>query len=368
MSFKENTGSQQQTAQETSNQQLDPQIKAALLQNYSDFNSNVPGYQPYSGSTVADLTPQQQQSFGLVSDIANNNTGGAAVNSGIAALQGIAGGGTAPQQVTTQGASAGLVDPTTISNVSTAPTTDVSRYLDPFIGTAVNATTAAAQNALSQQENQNASDATRLGAWRGNALSVQNGVAQGQSNLALDQTVANLEDEGYSQAQAQATADANRALSAQQSNQGTQLATGQTNANNTTQTNLANLAATLSAAQGNQQAGLAEQGLQTTAAQGLVGAGTQQLTNASNIAQLEDQAGTQQQQQQQAELQWAFQNNYLSPQQYAFALQQLRNQTLGLAGNPTLTQQQQTSQGTQSTQGVEFNSGISFNPISLVGG
>lgn len=353
MSFSDQSSKSNQSAQSTSTQTLDPQIKAALLQNNADFNSNVPGYTPYSGTTVADLTPAQQQSFGLVQNIADNNTGGSAVNSGISAMQGIV--GATPQQVSIQGgAQAGLVDPTTISNVNSPSTTDVSAYMDPYTQSVVGATTAQAQNVLGQELNQNNSDATKLGAWRGNALAVQNGITTGQSNLALDQTVAQLENEGYTQAQAQATADANRGVAAQEANQGTQLAEGTTNAGNTTATNLANLQALLSAGQSNQSAGLTEQGLQETAGQGLVGAGTQQLTNASNIASLENQSGSQQQAQQQALLQWAYQNNYLNPQQYAMALQQLRNQTLGLAGDPTLGTSNSTSTGTSTGSGFSL--------------
>jgi hypothetical protein len=106
----------QQQSQSTAQQQLDPDIKAALLGNYNSFGQNVPGYTPYSGTTVADFTPQQLQSFGMVGDIANNQTGAAPLNAGIATTQGIA--HYAPQMVTAPQAQAAQINPNSVSSVT----------------------------------------------------------------------------------------------------------------------------------------------------------------------------------------------------------------------------------------------------------
>lgn len=304
----------QQSSQSTSQQALDPQFKAALLQNYGDFNQNVPGYTPYSGTTVAGFTPAQEQSFGLVKDIANQQTGAAPVNQGIATTQGVA--GFTPSTVGPNG-----IDMSSITGL-----------MSPYIGDVVNTTQAAANNALGQTLNQNASDATKAGAWRGNALSVENGIDEGQSNVGVANTIANLTNSGYQTAAGLATTNAQDAETAQEANQ---------------------------------SAGIAGANVRLNAGQQLASLGNDELNQAATRASLVNQTGNQQQAQNTAQLQWLYENNYLGPQQYAMALQQLKNQTLGLAGDPTLNSSQSTSQGTNSSSSTNLNTGLSFSPISL---
>lgn len=339
MSFGGSGSNQSQSAQSTQTQTLDPQIKQALLTNAADLPNNVAPYSPYSGTDVAPLSAMQNQGIAMVGDIANNQTGAAPVNSAIQATQGIVG-NAAPT------AQAGLVDMSKVPTVTAGNVgqTDLSPYLNPYMSNVVNTTSAAANNALQLQQNQNASDATKLGAWRGNGLSVENGVDAAQSNVGLANTIAGLESQGYTTALDTATADQNRALSAAQGNQSTTLSGLTTNAGNTQATNLANQGAQLS----QEQLGLA-------GAQQLAGLGGQQLTDAAQRANLVEQAGGVQQQQSQAQLDWLYQNNYIGPQQYAMSLQQLKNQTLGLAGNPTLSSGQSTSQGTGSSMGFNLS-------------
>lgn len=303
MSFGKNKSSQTQQSQSTATQALDPQIKDALLKNYGDFNTNVPGYTPYSGTTVAGFTPQQERSFGLVGDIANNQTGAAPLSEGIATTGGVA--GFAPSTVGPNG-----VDPASIS-----------KFMSPYIGSVVNTTQAAADNALGQTLNRNASDATKAGAWRGNALGVQNALDESQSNIGVASTIANLTNQGYGIASGLATSDAERAQAAERANQG---------------------------------AGIAGAGIRLTAGQNLAAMGGQQLSDAATRASLVNQAGGQQQAQRQAELQWQYENGYLNPQQYALGLQQLRNQTLGLAGNPVLGSSQSTGSGSGKSSGFNI--------------
>lgn len=346
-------------AQQTSTQALDPQIKNALLSNYASFNTNVPGYTPYAGTTVADFTPAQQSAFGLVGDIANNQTGSAPLNSAINTTAGLT--GFTPTQVTAPTASAGLIDPNSVSTIDPKQiaNTNLTPYLNPYNADVIATTTAAANQNLGIQEAQNESDATKAGAWRGNGVNVQNAVDQAMSNTGLAQTIAQLESAGFTTALGAAGTDVAAQNTAQAQNQATQLAEGTVNAGNTQATNLANQQAGLTAGLANQAAGITGAGIRQTAATGLAGMGEQELNDSLTRANAELQAGNQQQQQAASQLQWAYQNGYLNPQQYAMALQQLRNQTLGLAGNPTLTQ----SQGTSASSGQSSGTTFSLMPV-----
>lgn len=405
MSFGKTKSKQESTQQSTSTQSLDPATHNALLQRWSDINGGLPTYQPYTGDKVAGFTPDQQSAFGILGDIAQNQTGASTLNSGILAAQGVANAGTptvstgpiastgySPVGVlATAAAHAGQVDPSMINSVTAGQVgdTDLSKYLNPYTDSVVNATAADAQHALQVQQNQNASDATRAGAWRGNALAVQNGVAQADTNRALASTIAQLRQSGFTDAQAQAQADLNRRLTADQGNQATDLAAGTTNATLGTSTealnaqiraaaaqadaaagntasqfgaaasNTAGLQTAqnaLSAAQGNQSAELQARAQRLTAA-GLLGTESdQQLAQAQSRANGLLTAGNQQQALNQADLDWAYQNNFLAPQQYMLATEQLKNQTLALLGNPILGSSQSTGSSTGSSSG--FNIGL----------
>lgn len=360
MSFGGTKSSTQQ--QQTSTQALDPDVKAAILGNAQGVTSALPAYAPYTGSDVADFTPLQNQSFGLAGDIANNATGASTLNAGIAATQGIV--GYHPSQVSATTAAPGTVDRSSISNVtpSLVGNMDLSRYFNPYESQVVDATTAAAQNALTQQEAENASSATRAGAWRGSALGVQNGVAQSQTNIGLANTVAALKQAGYSQALDTATADANRGLTAAQSNQATDLSAATSNAGATTQTNLQNAINALAGQTSNQSAGLASAQLGLTAGANLAQMGGQQLSDAVSRANVVNQAGNQQQQLNQAQLDFLYHNNYIGAQQYTMAVQNLKTQALGLAGDPTLTQAQETSNQKSNQWSVDVSKALSLVP------
>lgn len=346
--------------QQTSTQALDPDVKAAILGNYNNVSSNVSAYQPYAGSDVADFTPLQNQSFGLVSDIANNQTGASTLNAGIAATQRAA--SYIPSLVSAPAAAPGLINRSDISNVtpSLVGNMDLSRYYNPYEGQVVDATTAAARNNLNQTLTNNASDATRAGAWRGSALGVTNGVAEAQSNIGLAQTIGALKQAGYSQALDTATADANRGLTAAQSNQGVDLSTATTNAGNTQAANLQNAINALQASTSNQGAGLASAQLGLTAGANLAQMGGQQLSDAVSRANVVNQAGNQQQQLNQAKLDFAYKNGYLNAQQYAVMLQNLKTQALGLAGDPALTQSQGTSNQKSNQWSVDVSKALSL--------
>ena len=91
--------------------------------------------------------------------------------------------------------------------------------MDPYTQNVINATMPIMQqqNALSQ--NQQANAANSANAFGGSKQGIQQGVAQAQGALNIGQMVANLNNQNFQQAQAAATGDINRTLTADTSNQ-----------------------------------------------------------------------------------------------------------------------------------------------------
>jgi hypothetical protein len=412
MSFgKSNSSSQQQQqAQSTSSSQLNPQILSDLLSNYNNEQTMAAQpYQPFTGEQVAPLNAIQQQAQAGVLGIAANNTGNAELNNAISSTANVA--GYNPQMITPsaytaatgaaslQGpaatAAAAQINPSSIQQV-TAPTVgadQINAYLNPYTSDVVNTTDA--QMLQQEQINQAANNAaaTRAGAFGGSGSAVQNALTNQNYQLALGSTNANLNSAGYAQALAAAQQQAAAQQAAATSNQGTNLAAGTTNATLAQQVALANQAAANSQAQfnagqgqnqtqfnsaaqnaaaaqaaaqaqaaaaANQSAGLAGAGLQLQAGaqQGQLSA--QQLGQALGIQNAVAGVGAQSQAVQQAQDSANYQN-YLNAQNWPLMLQQLTNQTLGLAGNPTTSQSQSTSSGS----GKSSSSSESLNLSSL---
>lgn len=101
----------------------------------------------------------------------------------------------------------------------------------------------------------------------------------------------------------------------------------------------------LTAALANQGAIQAGANIQLQGANALGALSTEQLTDAITKAGLVDAVGQSQQQQQQAALDWAYQNNYIAPQEYQQRMDTLVNQSLGLVPATGTT----TSSGTTTT-------------------
>ena len=89
---------------QSSNQEMDPQIKGALLDVYNTGRglSRTP-YNPYNFATVAPMSPFQQQGMQATLDAARGGIGQEQMNSAINAAQGVA--GYSPSQVSTQNVS-----------------------------------------------------------------------------------------------------------------------------------------------------------------------------------------------------------------------------------------------------------------------
>ena len=400
MSFGKSTSNSQQQGQATSNQTLDPQILSALLGNYAQAQTLNTPYQPYTGEQVAPLNSAQLAAQQGVLNIAANNTGGAELNNAANTTAGVA--GYQPQQIAPSSyaavtgaatlapaaaqAAAARIDPSAVQSI-TAPNVgadQIAAYLNPYTADVVNATNQQLLQQEQQAQEANAVAATKAGAFGGSGSAVQNALTNLNYQQTLGQTDANLNSTGYAQALAAAQQQAAQQLAAAQSNQSTNLAAGTTNATLAQQVALANQAAANSQAQFNagqaNSFGLTNLGAQNTAAQSnaaqaqaaaaanqaasLSGAGlnlqagaqqaslsAQQLAQALNIQSAVANVGNQTQSQQQA-ADTANYNNYLNAQNWPLMLQQLMNQTLGLAGNPTLTNSQSSSSGSGNSMSI----------------
>jgi hypothetical protein len=395
----------QQQSQSTSQQQLNPQILSALLNNYSQAQSLDTPYQPYTGEQVAPLNATQLAAGQGILGIAANNTGGAELGRAEATTNQVAGytpsaiapsaysavSSLAALQPSAATAAASQIDPNDIQQVS-APSVgadQIAQYLNPYTSDVVNSTNAQLLQAEQQQQEANAAAATKAGAFGGSGSAVQNALSNRDYLQTLGSTDANLNSAGFNTALSAAQTEAAQKLAAATANQGTLLQAGtsnaglaqqvalanqaaansqaQFNASQGQQTNLTNAAAANSASQFN--AAQAQTAAATNQANGLAGAGlnlsaaaqqgqlsAQELAQALGIQNAVMGVGAQAQTTQQAQ-DTANYNAYLNAQNWPLMLQQLQNQTLGLVGNPVLSNSQATSSGDSSGMSVGLSVG-----------
>ena len=191
------TSSQQQNISQT---QLPPWINQAAQQNYALAQNiaNRPLTQ-YSGQQVADIGPQTQQAWNLAA-----TSGGAGADQYNAAQAGY---------LTAAGTPATQVNAQQLSNTNLQP------YLNPFTSDVINQTLPLMQQQNALTQNQAANQANSANAFGGSRQGVQQGVAQAQGALNIGQMASQLNQANFQQAQAAATGDISRNLSAQQGNQ-----------------------------------------------------------------------------------------------------------------------------------------------------
>ena len=148
---------------------------------------------------VAGVSPQMQQSWDVAAN--SGNVGSDQFNAATAGYLGAL--GQSPTQVT-----AGQ-----LSNTSLSP------YMNPYTNSVINATLPLMQqqNALSQNQQPDAAACAK--AFGGSKQGVQQGVAQSQGALNIGEMAAQLNSANFAQAQAAATGDINRTLTADTSNQ-----------------------------------------------------------------------------------------------------------------------------------------------------
>ena len=314
------TGSQQQQTQSVT--QLPPWINDAAQQNYA-FAQDVAArpLQQYQGQMTPDVSPQLQQSW---------NTAATAGNAGLpqlnAATAGFAGAlGQTPMSVTDPG-NANQISAGQLSNTNLQP------YMNPFTQSVINASLPIMQQQLGQTLASNAGNAVNQGAFGGSRFGVQQGTAQAQGALGEAQMAAGLNQANFTQAQAAATGDINRQLTADTTNQASQ------------QTDLAR---NLQAQTANQAAQQAKINSDIAASSGLNTTGQDAMQQAQNAYGMQNTAGTQQmgnaQDQINAQMN-KFQQAWAYPTQQLGALQSALGMTpYGQATSGTSDTQTQTS-------------------------
>ena len=204
------TGTQQQQTQQTT--QLPPWINDAAQQNYG-FAQQVAArpLQQYQGQMTPDVSDQLQQSW---------NTAATAGNAGLpqynAATAGFVGAlGQTPMSVSNPGNASAV----TAGQVGD---TDLSKYMDPYTQSVINSSLPIMQQQLGQTLSANAGTAAQTGAFGGSQFGVQQGTAQAQGALGMANMAAGLNQANFTQAQAAATGDINRQLTADTTNQASQ--------------------------------------------------------------------------------------------------------------------------------------------------
>ena len=193
-------GTTQQSGTSTSVNQIPQWMSDAGQQNYA-YAQQVAEQplQQYQGQMVADVSPQTQQSWDVAAN--SGNVGADQYNAATAGYLGAL--GQTPQNVT-----AGQ-----ISN------TDLDPYMNPFTKDVINATLPGMQQANALSQNQAANAANSANAFGGSRQGIQQGVAQAQGAQNIGQMLASLNSQNFTQAQAAATGDINRRLTADTSNQ-----------------------------------------------------------------------------------------------------------------------------------------------------
>ena len=136
------------------------------------------------------------------------------------------------------------------------PGTDMSGYMNPYIGNVVERMQGAAQRNFRESQGQRDTAAQRAGAFGGSRAAIENVLAKRNLDNQLGDQTANLLSQGYQQAVGQFNQDQQRALQAALSNQGASLTADQASLQAMMQSEMANQEAANRAQQLNQQAGL----------------------------------------------------------------------------------------------------------------
>jgi hypothetical protein len=191
---------QQSSTQSVNQVQLPPWVNQAAQQNYAFAQdvANRPLTQ-YQGQQVADTGPQMQQAWNLAA-----NSGAAGADQYNAAQAGyLTAAGYQPKQVTPQ----------------TLAGTDLQPYMNPFTKNVIDASLPLLQQQTQQSLMGIGDQASNAKAFGGSRQGVSEGVAATQGGLNAAQMAAQLNSANFTQAQAAATGDISRDLSAQQGNQ-----------------------------------------------------------------------------------------------------------------------------------------------------
>jgi hypothetical protein len=296
MSF---SASHQDTSGSSTNT-LDPQFSNTVYGNLARAQglADTP-FQPYSGERVAPFTPTQLQAQGAFTGIGQGGIGSGPLQTGIDVATGV--GRYQPQTVAAQ----------PLTGV------DLSGYMNPYSRQVIDATLADIGRQRQIQATNDASAATKAGAFGGSRSAVLQSLDDEAFARQAASAAANLNQQNFAQAQAAAQND---------------------------------LARQFAASQANQNAGLQAAGLNLNAAGALAGMGGQQLNQALQRASALSTAGDPQQQNQQAQLDAAYQQWQLA-QQYPIQMQQLLNSAVQLIPQTGTTK----TTGSQTSYGGGFD-------------
>ena len=259
-----------QTTQSQQVNQLPPWINTAAQQNYG-FAQNVATQplQQYQGQTVANVSPQTQQSWNTAAQ--GGNAGQGQYNAAQAGYLGVL--GQQPTNVTaaqaalapaTTAAQGALAPNTTAaqtnaaqSGLSTLAGTNLQPYMNPYTQDVINTTLPIMQQNLAMSQNQQQNAANSAGAFGGSRQAIQQGVTQAQGAMGMAQMAAGLNQANFAQAQAAGEYDVGQAnqmgqFNAGQANQVGMANTQQANTVGMNNQTLADQMASSNAAQANQ--------------------------------------------------------------------------------------------------------------------
>lgn len=203
--------SSEQKTQQTSTVQLPPWVSDAAQQNYA-FAQNVANRPlvQYGGQQVADIAPQTQQAWDLAA-----NAGGAGKDqydaAGAGFLSAMLSGRNAPQ-VGILGREAN-VTPEMLAN------TDYSKYMNPYLNDVVNTSLADLESQRVQSIMGNADKASAANAFGGSRQGITDAVTNSLSAIGAGKLSAQLRSDAFTNAQGAAKFDIGNLLSAAQGNQ-----------------------------------------------------------------------------------------------------------------------------------------------------
>ncbi len=229
-------GTTTQASQSTAVNQIPQWMSDAGQQNYA-FAQQVAEQplQQYQGQMVPNVAPQTQQSWDVAAN--SGNVGGDQYGAGTAGYLGAL--GQNPMNVTA-GQISDLAKPIVGGGGSSggggasgswgdSPSnplagTGYAPYMNPFTQSVINATLPGMQQANALSQNQQGNAANSANAFGGSRQGIQQGVAQAQGAQNIGQMLAGLNSANFTQAQAAATGDIGRRLTADQGNQTAQQA------------------------------------------------------------------------------------------------------------------------------------------------
>ena len=343
-------GTTQSSGTSTSINQIPAWMTDAGQKNYA-FAENVANQplQQYGGQMVADTSPQTQQSWNTAAN--SGNVGNDQYSAGTAGYLGAL--SQTPMQVSAGGPTQQVNNPGNANAVTAGQlaNTNLDPYMNPFTSSVIDATTGLMRQSNALDQNQLGNAAASSGAFGGSRQGIQQGVAQAQGAMNIGQMAAQLNAANFAQAQAGATGDINRRLTADTQNQNSQqtdLARQNTDLLANQSANAADLQRQLTAGGMNQTAQQNKINSDILASQGLTNTGDSM--NKANVANfnMQQSAGAGQSMQQQNEInaQMAkFNQAFNYPQQQLGTLLS----ALGMTPHDTSTSNQNTSQQTTPT-------------------